>query len=164
MTVAALMGYVIDEFEMLASEDRPCHADEEGARAVAGESRESILSLGSGEPSQFVTSCSGMSMDTLRQPRVSWGVLELEDDDEADLRRRLFLLSFRKLEKLLWQLAMCLRNLHDAQASQPRASRQTSFVMACDYTLLWLERKAEYVKRLFSVVAGYEIIDPALAT
>jgi hypothetical protein len=78
-------------------------------------------------------------------------VLELEDDDEMDLRQRLYLLSFRKLERLLSQLTLYLRDLHNAWASLPDPSRHIAFVTACDYTRMWLEKKAVDVKRLFSV-------------
>ncbi len=85
------------------------------------------------------------------EPRLSWGVLELEEDDEMDLRQRLYLLSFRKLERLLSQLTLYLRDLHNAWASLPDPSRHMAFVIACDYTRLWLEKKVGGVKRLFSI-------------
>lgn len=82
------------------------------------------------------------------EPRLSWGVLELEEDDEMDLRQRLYQLSFRKLERLLSQLTMHLRDLHSVSVNLPDPSQHMSFVIACDYTRLWLERKAGDVKRL----------------
>ena len=103
-----------------------------------------------------------MSLASLMEPRLSWGMLELEDDDDVDLRQRLYLLSFRKLERLLAQLRMYLRNLHDARACLSDPSRHMAFVMACDYTRLWLEKKAEDVKRLLSASVGDEILDPSL--
>ena len=84
------------------------------------------------------------------EPRLSLGVLELEEDDEMDLRQRLYQLSFRKLERLLSQLTVYLRDLHTELSSLPDPSRHMAFVIACDYTRLWLERKAGDVKRLFS--------------
>jgi hypothetical protein len=104
-----------------------------------------------------------MSLGGLMEPRLSWGVLELEEDDEMDLRQRLYLLSFRKLERLLSQLTLYLRDLHNAWAGLPDPSRHTAFVIACDYTRLWLEKKACDVKRLFSVPARDETMYSALA-
>ena len=164
MAVATLIGYVIDEFEMLANET-PLRRSSPGAMACLGDTeRGSSLSSGSDESvSGKVVTGANMSLRGFLEPRLSWGVLELEDDDEVDLRQRLYLLSFRKLERLLWQLTLYLRNLHDARASLPGPSRHMAFVMACDYTRLWLEKKAEDVKRLFSMGAGDETVDPALA-
>ncbi|KAF2261918.1 hypothetical protein CC78DRAFT_336613 [Lojkania enalia] len=138
MAVAMLIGYVIDDFKMLA--------------------RSSALSSSAATPSS-----TNMSLGGLLEPRLSWGVLELEDDDEMDLRQRLYLLSFRKLERLLSQLTLYLRDLHNARASLPDPSRHMAFVIACDYTRLWLEKKAEDVKRLFSVPFRDETMDSALA-
>lgn len=37
-------------------------------------------------------------------PKLSWGVLQIEDEDEDNLKLHLWLLHFRKLEGLLKQL------------------------------------------------------------
>lgn len=104
-----------------------------------------------------------MSLGGLWEPRLSWGVLQLEEDDEMDLRQRLYMLSFRKLERLLSQLTLYLRDLHNAGASLQDPSRHMAFVIACDYTRLWLEKKAGEVKRLFSVPSREETMDSGLA-
>lgn len=175
MAVATLIGYVIDEFEMLACDlvapalrkMSPSAGDAmaaalgggaTGAERVGGSS----LSSGSDESMSMVGAGANMSLASLMEPRLSWGMLELEDDDEVDLRQRLYLLSFRKLERLLSQLTMYLRNLHDARACLSDPSRHMAFVMACDYTRLWLEKKAEDVKRLLSASVGEEFLDPSL--
>lgn len=173
MAVATLIGYVIDEFEMLAcdlvspalrkmspsaGEMAATLGVATGAERVGGSS----LSSGSDESMSMVGAGSNMSLANFMEPRLSWGMLELEDDDEVDLRQRLYLLSFRKLERLLSQLTQYLRNLHDARACLSDPSRHMAFVMACDYTRLWLEKKAEDVKRLLSASVGDEILDPSL--
>jgi hypothetical protein len=79
-----------------------------------------------------------------------------------DLRQRLYLLSFRKLERLLSQLTLHLRDQHNALASLPDPSQHMAFVIACDYARLWLERKAGDVKRLFSVHTTDEIMNSVL--
>ncbi|KAI3390930.1 hypothetical protein diail_8345 [Diaporthe ilicicola] len=185
MAIATLIGFVIDEFEMLASEAivpfRTGSSAGQGAAAAAAATAAAMagdmvvdsrgggggsMSSGSDEAMSMVaaaTGASNMSLASFMEPRLSWGVLELEDDDEVDLRQRLYLLSFRKLERLLSQLTMYLRNLHDSRAALADPSRHMAFVMACDYTRLWLEKKAEDVKRLLSVsMGGDEIMDPAL--
>lgn len=178
MAVATLIGYVIDEFEVLACDlvspalrtMSPPSAGVDMAAALGGGGTGradglgggNSLSSGSDESMSMVAAGANMSLASLMEPRLSWGMLELEDDDEVDLRQRLYLLSFRKLERLLSQLTMYLRNLHDARACLSDPSRHMAFVMACDYTRLWLEKKAEDVKRLLSASVGDEILDPSL--
>lgn len=164
MTIATLIGYVIDEFEMLARENSQ-RASLAGEMAAIGHNeRESNDSSGSDEFTSAKSVVTGVStsLQSLLEPRLSWGVLELEDDDELDLRRRLYLLSFRKVKKLLQQLTLCLRNLHGTQAGTYCQSRHMAFSMSCDYTLLCLEKKAKDVGRLLSTAPGDEMIDPAL--
>jgi hypothetical protein len=160
MAVATLIGYVVDHFEALASEfplrGLPVAAASE---SLTGEDADGPGTSGSA----MATTDANMPMRVLLEPRLSWGVLELEDDDEMDLRQRLYLLSFRKLERLLSQLTLYLRNLRDVQAGLPEPSRHMAFVMACDYTRLWLEKKAEDVKRLFLASIRDERLDPQLA-
>ncbi|KAL2285286.1 hypothetical protein FJTKL_08236 [Diaporthe vaccinii] len=175
MAVATLIGYVIDEFEVLACDlvspvlrrMSPPAVGGDMAAALGGTGTERVggsssLSSGSDESMSMAAAAADMSLASLMEPRLSWGMLELEDEDEVDLRQRLYLLSFRKLERLLSQLTMYLRNLHDARACLSDPSRHTAFVMACDYTRLWLEKKAEDVKRLLSASVGDEILDPSL--
>ncbi|ROV92573.1 hypothetical protein VMCG_08951 [Cytospora schulzeri] len=192
MAVATLIGYVINEFEVLAGESPRSLlfsssaslsgemmtmagagvlggiTDKEGSGLPSGCSDDSSMSSGGG----IITNNNNNNQNNINhhtssspKPRLSWGVLELEHDDEVDLRQRLYLLSFRRLERLLSQLTVYLRALHDAaRTGHPDPSRHMAFVMACEYTRLWLERKAEDVKRLFSVSpgAGDEPVDPAL--
>ncbi|PSN68224.1 hypothetical protein BS50DRAFT_676135 [Corynespora cassiicola Philippines] len=147
MAVATLIGYVINEFEMLASES-PLRRSSSSA-AVAAAAYESAA-FGNTENASSFSSVSDEAMSGGHiEPRLSWGVLELEDDEEVDLRQMLYLLSFRKLERLLLQLTIYLRNLHDARTNRPE---QMAFVMACDYMRLWLEKKADLVKKQFSIV------------
>ncbi|RYP28645.1 hypothetical protein DL767_007127 [Monosporascus sp. MG133] len=139
MAVAMLISYVIDGFKMLASESSP---------APAGE----MVTLGNGERESrsgvATPSSINMSLGGLMEPRLSWGAVELDDNDERDLRQRLYLLSFRKLERVLSRLTLHIQDLHIALASLPDPSRHLAFVIACDYTRLWLEKKVGDVKRM----------------
>lgn len=130
ITVAMLIGRVIDEFELMLNERI--------GRGPTMSERGRSLSLDE-------------ATINIREPRLCWGVLELEDDDEVELRQRLYLLYFRKLERLLSQLNVFVRTLHDSRGG----SCNPTFIMACEYIHLWLEKKAEGVKRLFPVADEY---------
>lgn len=130
ITVAMLIGRVIDEFELMLNERI--------GRGSTMSGRERSLSLDEATIS-------------IREPRLCWGVLELEDDDEVELRQRLYLLYFRKLERLLSQLNVFVRTLHDSRGG----SCNPTFIMACEYIHLWLEKKAEGVKRSFPAADEY---------
>lgn len=166
MAVATLIGYVIDGFELLACDllspaprrVSPAAGDVAGQGFGGG-----TLSSGSDDSMSMVTPATGVSLMGLVEPSLSWGMLELEDDNEVDLRQRLYLLSFNKLERLLSQLTMYLRSLHAVTACLSDPSRHMAFVMACDYTRLWLEKKAEDVRRLLSASGG-EMLDPIAST
>lgn len=152
MVVITLIGYVVDQFERLASEAKsPIRRI--SARAPGETDAIGNTATGKSSMSTMIAIDADMSAPDVLEPRLSWGVLELEDDDERDLRQRLYFLSFRKLERLLSQMTLYLRNLHDARASVRNSSRHMAFVVACDYMRLWLEKKAGDVKRLFSVAA-----------
>lgn len=164
MTISTLIGYVIDEFELLAREN--------SQRALLAREM-TIFGHTEGESNDFsgsdeftsgksVVTGASTSFRSFLEPRLSWGVLELEDDDELDLRRRLYLLSFRKVKKLLQQLTLCLRELHDTRVGPYCQSRHMAFSMSCEHTLLCLEKRAKVVGRLLSSAPGDEMIDPAL--
>jgi hypothetical protein len=164
MAVAMLIGYVIDDFKMLASESSLRRSSLLSSSAVVAAERATLGNAERRSKSGSATpSSTNMSLGGLTEPRLSWGVLELEEDDEMDLRQRLYLLSFHKLERLLSQLTLYLRDLHNELASLPDPSRHMAFVIACDYTRLWLEQKAGDVKRLFLVPTRDDIMDSALA-
>ncbi|KAI1296453.1 hypothetical protein F5Y03DRAFT_293963 [Xylaria venustula] len=77
-------------------------------------------------------------------PRLSWGVLQIEHDDEYDLKRHLWLMQFRKLERLLSQFSTSVGRLKNA-----RGSSSSAHVMACECTHMWLEQKAREVKEKY---------------
>lgn len=164
MAVTMLIGYVIDDFKMLANESSLRRsASLSSSSSSSGTDLTTLATIDRGNKSSVATpSSTTTSLGDLIEPRLSWGVLELEEDDELDLRQRLYLLSFRKLERLLSQLTLHLRDQHNALASLPDPSRHMAFVIACDYARLWLERKAGDVKRLFSVPTRDETMNSVL--
>ncbi|KAG8158682.1 hypothetical protein KVR01_011804 [Diaporthe batatas] len=82
------------------------------------------------------------------EPRLSWGVLQLEDDDEVELRHRLCQLYFRRLRSLLRNFEQAVRQFREAQGLA--GSSTATFIMACDYLRMWLEQKVDTVKELFN--------------
>ena len=163
MAVAMLIGYVIDDFKVLASESSPRRSLSSATAAEMVTSGSSEMGSKSRSSRVATPNSTTMSLGGLMEPRLSWGVLELEEEDEMDLRQSMYLLSFRKLERLLSQLTLYLRDLQNAWTGLPVPSRQMSFLIACDYTRMWLEKKAGDVKSLLSVPGGDEAIDSALA-
>lgn len=149
MAVTMLISYIIDDFKVLASES-PLRKSSAAAAEITAPGN---MEMGSNSMFGMVETSANTSMGEPLEPRLSWGQLELEDDDETDIRQRLYLLSFRKLERLMSQLTLYLRDLHNERASLPDPSRRLAFVIACDYMRVWLEKKAEDVKKLFSVSA-----------
>ena len=165
LAIAMLIGYVIDDLKMLAHESSPRRSSSPSSTTAAQMATLENAERGSKSMSGMVAtpSSTSMSLGSLIETQPSWGLLELEEQDEMDLRQRLYLLSFRKLERVLSQLNVCLRDLQNARAGLPDPMRHTAFVIACDYTRQWLEKKAAGVKRLFSVPARDETMDSAFA-
>lgn len=146
MAIAMLLSYVIDGFKMLASESSATPGPVGDMASLGNGEREHRSGVGG----VGALSSINLSVGGLVEPRLSWGVLELNDDDERDIRQRLYLLSFCKLERALARLTLHIRDLHIALASTPDPSCHLAFVIACDYTRLWLEKKVGDVKRLFA--------------
>ncbi|KAL9064809.1 MAG: hypothetical protein Q9161_008629 [Pseudevernia consocians] len=117
LAIAMLIGYVIDDLKMLANESSPRRWSSSPSSTTADEMaiRENA-ERGSKSTSGTDTNSSKTSMFSrgFAESRLSCGLLELEEQDEMDLRQRLHLLLFRKLERLLSQLEMYLRNLQNA--------------------------------------------------
>ncbi|RYP59380.1 hypothetical protein DL769_008565 [Monosporascus sp. CRB-8-3] len=74
-------------------------------------------------------------------PKLSWGVLELEEDDERNLRQHLWLVQFWKLEKLLHRFSTSVRRLRNLHGSG-----NSAHVMLCECIHMWLEHKAQVIK------------------
>lgn len=87
-------------------------------------------------------------------PKLSWGALQIEDDDEDDLKQHLWVIHFRKLESLLKQLSAFVRTRRSAQNDT-----NSVHVMACEFVLMWLEQRAQLVREGFSAqsTAGFGV-------
>lgn len=80
----------------------------------------------------------------LASPKLSWGVLQIESDDEDNLKQHLWLLHFRKLEALLRQFSASIRVMRNMQGAG-----NSAHVMACECIHMWLEQKAQNVRDRF---------------
>jgi hypothetical protein len=80
--------------------------------------------------------------------------LQIEDDDEDDLKQHLWVIHFRKLESLLKQLSAFVRTRRSAQNDT-----NSVHVMACEFVLMWLEQRAQLVREGFSAqsTAGFGV-------
>lgn len=61
-------------------------------------------------------------------PKLSWGVLQIEDEDEDNLKLHLWLLHFRKLEGLLKQLGTFHRLIKSTHGDA-----NSTHIMACGF-------------------------------
>ncbi|CAH0021157.1 unnamed protein product [Clonostachys rhizophaga] len=153
MLMGVMIGGIIDGFEKLLANDDPPAADDQNSQSssctpVAAQSADGHIQVATGNGGKPK---SGDQDSAMAEPRLTWGVLQLEDDDEADLRLRLCVLYFRRLEVLLKHFSHSVRFFRDGQDDQAAGVRSSAAqVMACDYMRIWLEEKAETVRLCFS--------------
>ncbi|CAG9953537.1 unnamed protein product [Clonostachys rosea f. rosea IK726] len=146
MLMGVMIGGIIDGFEKLLVKDNPPAANGHNPQSpsctpVAAQSADGRIQVAAGIGGKPKN---GDQDSTMAEPRLTWGVLQLEDDDEADLRLRLCVLYFRRLEVLLKHFSQSVRFFRDGQDDQAAGVRSSAAqVMACDYMRIWLEEKAE---------------------
>ncbi|VUC24316.1 unnamed protein product [Clonostachys rosea] len=153
MLIGIMISGIIDGFEKLITNDDVPTTDNHNSQSssctlVATPSADGQIraaTRNSGKPN------SGDQDSVMAEPRLTWGVLQLEDDDEAELRLRLCVLYFRRLEALLKHFSQSVRFFRDGQDGQAATVRSSAaLVMACDYMRIWLEQKAETVRLCLS--------------
>lgn len=120
MTVMLLVGRIIKGFEVTLGAESP---------------------LASAATSLHNGNDSGESA----APKMTWGKLPIDMDEEYQLRQHLLLLNFQKLERLLRQLSDSVKQLRLRQGSNNPAH-----VMACECMHMWLEQWANVVKNGFT--------------
>ncbi|CAG9981993.1 unnamed protein product [Clonostachys byssicola] len=153
MLMGVMIGGIIDGFEKLLANDDPPAAEGHNPQSpsctsVATQSADGHIQVATGNSGKPKT---GDQDGSMAEPRLTWGVLQLEDDDEADLRLRLCVLYFRRLEVLLKHFSQSVRFFRDGQDDQVAGVRSSGAqVMACDYMRIWLEEKAETVRLCLS--------------
>ncbi len=126
MAISALIGQVLQGFESLLAK--------------------ASLSGGSLYSSNTSESSHGGKVNTTAAPRLSWGVLQIEPDEEDELKQHLWRLQFRKLENVLKQFSASVDRLRNAQG---QGSGNSAHVMACQCIHMWLVQKAEAVKNRY---------------
>lgn len=136
MIVGVLIGRIIDGFETL------------------------LAGAGTGPFAPFESSGVGMTnslfsdedttfMGCPAQPSLSWGMLQIEGADEAELKHQLFLLHFRRLEKLVQQFSASTRR--PGTSSRTHGKNPCAYAMACGRIHSWLEQRVRVVKEAFAM-------------
>ncbi|KAL4993016.1 hypothetical protein BDV10DRAFT_190372 [Aspergillus recurvatus] len=74
-------------------------------------------------------------------PRLSWGALQIEPDEEEELKEHLWLLQFRKLGRVLDMFSSSLGRLRNSD-NKNSTSDSSAHVMACRCIHMWLVHKA----------------------
>ena len=72
---------------------------------------------------------------------MSWGTLQIEPDEEAELKQHMWLIQLRKLQRVITKLSAAVTQLRSAQNSS-----NSAYVMTCQCIHMWLVQKAEGLK------------------
>lgn len=70
-------------------------------------------------------------------PRFSWGEMQLEPDEEAELNQRMWLIQLRKLRNVIQKLSHAVGN-----PDRGTDGRNSASGMICQCIHMWLEQKA----------------------
>ena len=124
VTTSILIGRIIEGFEIFMTK----------ANALSSPTRSNNLD-GSDDSSP------GVSV-----PRLSWGVLQIEPDEEAELKRHMWLIQLRKLQRVIKKLIVAVGQLRNAQDSG-----NSAHIMTCQYIHMWLVQKAEGLEDRYRV-------------
>ena len=137
VTICILIGYIIQGFE-------------------------TVLAKGSPSSSSNASDLSGSNTPNGTAPRLSWGVLPIEPDEEDELKQHMWLLQFRKLQKVLKLLSASVGRLRNAGGNNVNSAH----AMACQCIHMWLVQKAEIVIdkyrtqnkiRIGGITTGHEV-------
>ena len=101
--------------------------------------------LSSPTPSRIIDG-SDESSPGVSVPRLSWGVLQIEPDEEAELKQHMWLIQHRKLQKVIKKLIVAVGQLRNAQDSG-----NSAHIMTCQYIHMWLVQKAEGLEDRYRV-------------
>ncbi|KAI1104961.1 hypothetical protein F4804DRAFT_305577 [Jackrogersella minutella] len=74
-------------------------------------------------------------------PRLSWGLLEIEPDEEAELKHHLWLIQIRKLQGVLKKLSVSVDQM---KRSEGNGNSAKSMTYQCIH--MWLMQKAELLR------------------
>ena len=124
VTTSILIGRIIEGFELFMTR----------ANALSSPTHSRIID-GSDESSP------GVSV-----PRLSWGVLQIEPDEEAEIKQHMWLIQHRKLQRVIKKLIVAVGQLRNAQDSG-----NSAHIMTCQYIHMWLVQKAEGLEDRYRV-------------
>lgn len=96
------------------------------------------------EPSRSRSStvCSpGGPLPSIPAPRLSWGGLQIEPDEEVELKQHMWRLQLRKIQRVIKKLSAKTGASKSAQDSG-----NSAYVMICQYIHMWLVQKVECLK------------------
>ena len=119
MTISILVGHIVQGFEVTLLKAFPVLVSSPDGNSVE-------LQPNSGSP------------------KLSWGVLQIESDDEDNLKQHLWLLHFRKLEAFLKEFSASIRLMRNVQGA-----KNSAHAMACECIHMWLEQRAQTVRDKF---------------
>ena len=124
VTTSILIGRIIECFELFLTR----------AKTLSSPTHSRIID-GSDESSP------GVSV-----PRLSWGALQIEPDEEAELKQHMWLIQLRKLQRVIKKLMVAVDQLRNAQGSG-----NSAHIMTCQYIHMWLVQKAEGLEDRYRV-------------
>ena len=136
VTISILVGHVIQGFE-----------------STLGNVNSSSSRCASSNPEDTTNSNSSNSgqktpKKNISPPRLSWGVLQIDPDEEDELKQHMWLLQFRKLQRMLLQLnnASTGQQLRNAQQAGGSNGGDSAHLMASQCIHTWLAQRADVVK------------------
>ncbi|KAI3322744.1 hypothetical protein HD806DRAFT_499230 [Xylariaceae sp. AK1471] len=77
-------------------------------------------------------------------PTLSWGVLQIEPDEEAELKHHMWFIQFKKLQRVIKKLGMAVTLLRNAQDSG-----NSAHIVTCQSIHMWLMQKAEVLQHRY---------------
>ena len=136
VTISILVGHVIQGFEstlgkVSSSSSQPASSKPEDTPHTAA-----------------TTSGQKTPKSSLSSPCLSWGVLQIDPDEEDELKQHMWLLQFRKLQRVLMQLnnTSAGQQVRNAQQAGSSSGGDSAHQMASQCIHMWLAQRAEVVK------------------
>ena len=74
-------------------------------------------------------------------PRLFWGTMQIEPDEEAELKQHMWRIQLRKLKDVVKKVGVAVGLLRNSQSSG-----NSTHIMTCECIHMWLVHKAEALK------------------
>ena len=135
VTISILVGHVIQGFESTLGK-----VSSSSSRSPSS-NPEDTPHISSGSSGQKTPK------KNLTHPRLSWGVLQIDPDEEDELKQHMWLLQFRKLQRVLMQLNNASTGQsRNAQQAGSSSGEDSAHLMASQCIHTWLAQRADVVK------------------